>query len=155
MTLKTYQNIKIALVILLAGIFSWAVIGKNYLVPVIALVSGFLLILYMKPRVTEVIADERDYLASGQAAFVSIQIYSWVAAISAFVLYAFRDTNATYEPLAFVLAFSVCLMLAVYGFLYHFFNKSILKDKSQLLYAVVMLIVIVALIISGARMFLK
>ena len=155
MTLKTYQNIKIALVILLAGIFSWSVVGKNYLVPVVALVSGFLLILYMKPRVIEVIADERDDLASGHAAFVSIQIYSWLAAISEFVLYAFRDKNAMYEPISFVIAFSVCLMLAVYGFLYHFFNKSILKDKTQLLYAVVMLVVIVTLIISGARMFLK
>ena len=155
MTLKTYQNIKIALVIMLAAIFSWSIASRNYILPLVSLVTGFLVILHIRRQVTEVIADERDYLAGGQAAFVSIQIYSWVAAVSVFVLYAFRDRNAVYEPVAFVLAFSVCLLLAVYGFLYHFFNKSVLKDKAQLLYAVVMLAVIIALVVSGSHLFLK
>lgn len=155
MTLKTYQNNKIALVIILAGIFSWSIVNKNYIIPLISLVAGFLAILYMRRKVAGVVVDERDYLASGRAAFASIQIYSWAAAVSAFVLYAVRDKNAMYEPIAFVLAFSVCLMLSVYGFLYHFFNKSVLKDKTQLLYAVIMLVVLAALIISGAWMFLK
>jgi uncharacterized membrane protein len=124
MTLKKYQQIKLAITVVIAVIFSQSIIYQNYLIPLATLVVASLILIWLRRQVKEVIADERDYALSGKSASWAIQIYSWVAVIAMFILYAFKDLNSSYEPIALTLAFSTCLLMIIYSFIFKLKSKN-------------------------------
>jgi len=123
MTLKKYQQIKLIITVAIAIIFSQAILYQNYLIPLATLVVASLVLIWLRRQVKEVIADERDYALAGKSASWAIQIYSWVAVVAMFVLYAFKDLNPSYEPVAMTLAFSTCLLMFIYSLIFNFHNK--------------------------------
>ena len=152
MTLKQYQRTKLILTFILAFVFSQAIVLKSFIPPIILLLASSLLLLILRRRVTEIIADERDYLTGGKSALLAIQIYSWVAVISMFILYAFRDRNPSYEPIAVTLAFSTCLLMLLYGVIFRYYNKFSFTDK-KLVYIISILILFLVLAIASIRLF--
>ncbi|MDD2483058.1 MAG: DUF2178 domain-containing protein [Candidatus Shapirobacteria bacterium] len=124
MTLKKYQQIKLAIVVVIAIIFSQSIIFQNYLIPIATLVVSSLVLILLRRRVKEVIADERDYALAGKSASWAIQIYSWISVVAMFILYAFKDLNPSYEPIAMTLAYSTCLLMLVYSLIFKFQNKT-------------------------------
>jgi uncharacterized membrane protein len=132
MTLKKYQQIKLAIVVIIAIIFSQSIIYQNFLLPIVTLVISSLILILLRRRVKEIIADERDYINAGKSASWAIQIYSWIAVIAMFALYAFKDLNPTYEPIAMTLAFSTCLLMLIYSLIFKFQNKTkFTKNKTK------------------------
>ncbi|MDD4271195.1 MAG: DUF2178 domain-containing protein [Patescibacteria group bacterium] len=123
MTLKQFKIIRLAVVIALAATFSQAIVLKNYLIPIAALIASILILFYLRSRVKEIIADERDYLTGGRSALLAMQIYSWIAVIIMFILYAKRDLNPAYEPIALTLAYSTCLLMLLYSMIFQCYNK--------------------------------
>ena len=140
MTIKKYQQIKLALVVVIAIIFSQSIIYKNFLIPIATLVASSLILILLRHQVKEVIADERDYATAGKSASWAIQIYSWIAVIAMFALYAFRDLNPAYEPIAMTLAFSTCLLMFIYSFIFKFQNKTkFTKNKTKFIAFIIVL----------------
>lgn len=123
MTLKKYQKIKLFITVVIAVIFSQAIIYNNYLIPLATLVVASLVLIWLRRQVKEVIADERDYVNAGKSASWAIQIYSWIAVVAMFILYSFKNLNPAYEPIAMTLAFSTCLLMFVYSLIFKFQNK--------------------------------
>lgn len=152
LTAKQYQKIKIATAVVLAIVFSQAVIFKNFFIPIALLIVSSLMLLYFRRQVREVIADERDYAMAGKAALWSIQIYSWVAAISMIILYALRDLNPAYEPIAMTLAFSTCGLMLLYFAIFRYHNNFKFSDKKTL-YLVFVIALLFALAIITLRVF--
>jgi len=122
-TLKQYNVIRLILVILLAFMFSQAIIFKNFFIPVILLVATSLLLNYLRKQVKEIIADERDYDLARRAAFIAMQIYSWIAVVLMFLFYALSDTNSYYYSVAMTLAFSTCGLMLLQSFIFRFLVK--------------------------------
>ncbi len=120
MTLKRYQQIKLILTVVLAFIFSQFYFNRNFILPLITLISAWSILMIIRSRVKEIIADERDYAIAGKSASLAIQIYSWIAVIVMLILIAFRDSNPTFEPIAQTLAYSTCLLMAVYSLIFKF-----------------------------------
>ena len=143
MTLKTYQKIRLVVVFVLAAIFSQAIALKNYIIPIGAMIVAALFLIWLRRRVKDVIADERDYATGGKAALLAIQIYGWFASISMFVLYALRDINPAYEPIALTLAFSTCILMLIYGFIFRYFNNFQFSKKKWLFLVVASLFAII------------
>ncbi|MFA6594114.1 MAG: DUF2178 domain-containing protein [Candidatus Buchananbacteria bacterium] len=152
MTLKRYQQIRLGTVVILAIVFSQAIIFKNYILPIAVLIVASLVLMYLRRQVKEVIADERDYLTGGRAALWAIQIYAWTATIAMFIFYALRDINPAYEPIAIVLAFSTCLLMLLYSVIYRYYNKIKLTDKKSL-YIVLIVILFLVLAVFALRLF--
>ncbi len=123
MTFKKYQKIKLFITVVIAVIFSQAIIYNNYLIPLATLVVASLVLIWLRRQVKEVIADERDYVNAGKSASWAIQIYSWIAVVAMFILYSFKNLNPAYEPIAMTLAFSTCLLMFVYSLIFKFQNK--------------------------------
>jgi len=123
MTLKKYQKIKLAITVVIAIIFSQSIIFKNYLIPIVTLVVSSLILIALRHQVKEVMVDERDYALAGKSATWAIQIYSWIAVVAMFILYSFRDLNPSYEPIALTLAYSTCILMVIYSFVFKFINK--------------------------------
>lgn len=146
MTLKKYQQIKLIIVVLIAIIFSQSIILKNYLIPIATLVVSSLVLIVLRRRVKEVIADERDYALAGKSASWAIQIYSWIAVVAMFVLYSFRDLNPSYEPIAMTLAYSTCLLMIIYSFIFKFQNKvKFTNNKNKFIIFIIILAVFISI----------
>ncbi|HPT66056.1 MAG TPA: DUF2178 domain-containing protein [Candidatus Woesebacteria bacterium] len=140
MTLKKYQNIKLIIVVVIAIIFSQAIIYQNYLIPLATLVVSSLILILLRRRVKEVVADERDYLNAGKSASWAIQVYSWIAVVMMFILYAFKNLNPTYEPIAITLAYSTCTLMLIYSLFFKFQNKvKFSNSKTKFIILVVVL----------------
>ena len=152
MTLKQYKKIKLAVTMVLAFIFSQAIILKIFVPPIILLVACSLLLMILRRKVTEIIADERDYATAGRSALLAMQIYSWLAVIAMFILYAFRDINPAYEPIAITLAFSTCLLMILYSMIFRYYNKFSFSDK-KLIYIIFVILFFIILAIASIRLF--
>ena len=124
MTLKKYQTIKLTVVVIIAIIFSQSIVNRNYLIPLATLLISTLVLVYFRGKVNEVIADERDYQLAGKSAGLAIQIYSWIAVIIMFILYSKKESNAYYEPIAMTLAFSTCMLMLTYAFIFKYYNRT-------------------------------
>ncbi|MFA6410815.1 MAG: DUF2178 domain-containing protein [Candidatus Buchananbacteria bacterium] len=152
MTLKQYQVLRMAVAVALGVIFSQAIIFRNYLIPIVAVTIAFLILIMVKKKVKGVVADERDYAIGGKAALLTIQVYSWVAVCIMFFLYARRDLNPAYEPIAITLAYSTCLLMIAYGLIFRYYDKITFLDK-KVIYTVLLILVFVAVIVFGLRLF--
>jgi len=152
MTLKQYQRVKLAMVLVLAFVFSQSIVLKNYIIPVLALIVSSLILLYLRRQVKEIVADERDYAAAGRAALLAIQIFSWVSVVGMFLLYAARDLNPAYEPVATTLAFATCILMLLYGVIFRYQQKIKFSDK-RLWYLVLILLGFFVLAIFTLRLF--
>jgi uncharacterized membrane protein len=152
MNLKTFTLIKLAAVILIAAACSMAVSLNNYLVALVAVILGSLFVLFMRGRVKEIVADERDYEIGGKAARYAMQIYSWIAVVAMFLLLWQKNLNPSYEPIAYTLAYSTCLLLVTYSLLFKYFSKYSLDNKKAL-YSVLALIIFLVILVAGLRLF--
>ena len=152
MTIKQYQAIRLGFVVLLAIVFSQSIIFENYLIPIAALTVSSLVLIFLKKKVKGVLADERDYLTGGKAALLAIQVYSWIAVVAMFVLYAFRDLNPAYEPIGMTLAYSTCILMLLYGVIFRYYNKIKLGDK-KLIFSVLVFILFLFLAVFSLRLF--
>ena len=148
MTLKKYKKIKLVLTVVIAIIFSQSIVYKNFIIPIIVLIVSSLILIALRRRVKEVVTDERDYITAGKSAFLTIQIFSWTSAIVMFILYAFRDLNPIYQSIAMTLAFSTCILMILYSFIFRFYNQvKFSQNKGKLIALVIVFIVFLTIFI--------
>jgi len=146
MTLKKYQQIKLAIVVVIAIIFSQSIIYKNYLIPLSTLIVSSLGLILIRRQVKEIVADERDYALAGKSASWAIQIYSWISVVTMFILYAFRDINPSYEPIAITLAFSTCILMIIYSLFFNFQNKiKFTQNKNKFIIFAIILVIFLSI----------
>ncbi|MCW1891912.1 MAG: DUF2178 domain-containing protein [Candidatus Uhrbacteria bacterium] len=150
MTIKRYTQIRLALVFVIAMIISQSMVYRNFYIPLITVVVSSLLLIALRRRVKEVIADERDYATAGKAAFLAMQIFSWIGVIAMFALYAARDYNPSYEPMGRVIAFAVCLLMILYSVIFRFYNQFKFSDKKTI-YTIAVGILLLILGIASLR----
>lgn len=152
MSIKQYQTIRIGFVILLAIVFSQAIVWNNYFVPIIVLIASSLILLAIRKKVDGILADERDRLSAGKAALLAIQIYSWLAVIAMFVLYASRDINPAYEPIGMALAYSTCILMLIYSLIFRYHNRTELGNRKSI-YVVLVIVFFLVLAVFSIRLF--
>lgn len=150
MTIKRYTQIRLVLVFVIAMIISQSMVYRNFYIPLITVVASSLLLIALRRRVKEVIADERDYATAGKAAFLAMQIFSWIGVIAMFALYAARDYNPSYEPMGRVIAFAVCLLMILYSVIFRFYNQFKFSDKKTI-YTIIVGILFLVLGIASLR----
>jgi uncharacterized membrane protein len=147
MTLKKYQQIKLVITVAVAIIFSQAIVFKNFLIPILVLIISSLSLMILRRHIKEIVADERDYATAGKSALLTIQVFSWASAIIMFVLYALRDLDPNYQPIAMTLAFSTCILMILYSFIFRFYNQVQFKSRSKLIVLIILFIVFLTMFI--------
>ncbi|MCK9578501.1 DUF2178 domain-containing protein [bacterium] len=148
MTIKKYNIFRMIIVIALAIIFSQAIIFQNFLLSAGVLIIGSLIVYSMRKNVKEVMADERDYEHGGKAALLAMQIYCWMGVVAMFALKSQAYLNATYDIIANTLAFSICIFMLLYSFIFR------LKSKGKFwngwtVYTFIVLVLFIILAIMG------
>lgn len=147
MTLKQYTSARIAIVITLAMFVSVSVTARNYILPLVAAAAA-LLLLFLRSKVADVIADERDYAIAGKAARWAMQIYAWAAVAGFFLLYALKGNDPVWAAVAYTLSYSACFILLAYSVIFRIFFGPANVKKSWLVQAFGIAIII-ALAIAG------
>ena len=151
MNQKTYQKWRMVIVFVLAVAISQSVIFNNYVIPVILMIVASLILWYLRGRVKEVIADERDYALGGKSALLAIQVFGWLAAMGSFILYSQKAINPMYEVVGTTLSYSVLFLFLVYGLIFRYYNKFKFDKKSIYLFFAILIVMIVTLF--GVRLF--
>jgi len=123
MTLKQFKIVKIITVIALAIIVSQSMVNKNYIIPLMALAFSVIVLYFIRQRVKEIMADERDYEIGGKAARMAMQIFSWVAVVIMFIFYSLGHINPIYESIALTLSYAVCFLLLSYSLIFKYYYK--------------------------------
>jgi uncharacterized membrane protein len=152
MTLKQYQIIRLVITIIIAIVVSQSFMYKNYLIPIATVALSSLFLIYIKGKVKEVIADERDYTIGGKAALLAMQIYCWLAVIAMFILYANNDLNPAYMAVATTLAYSTCALMILYSLIFRYYNKIIFSDR-KVINTFLIIVLLAIMIIAGIRLF--
>ncbi len=123
MILKKYNKIRLGMVFVTALIFSQSLVLHNFFIPIMVLGISSLVLFYLRKKVIDVIADERDYQIGGKSALLAIQLTSWVGAIVMFIFYALSDKNLFYKPIAMTLAFFICFLMLTYSIIFKYYSK--------------------------------
>lgn len=124
MTLKTYQKIRLLVTFVLAMLISQAITRENYLWPILMVIVASLVPWFLRGRVKEVIADERDYYLGGKAALLAIQIFGWLGVVAMFILYYLKQMNPNFEVIAATLSFAVLDLFFLYAIIFKVYNKT-------------------------------
>ncbi len=152
MDLKIYSYVRLGVVTLLAAFCGVAVSTQNYFLALPAIIVAALFLFLIRGKVKEIIADERDYEIGGKAARFAIQIYSWIAVVAMFILLSQKNLNPSYEPIAYTLAYSTCLLLLTYSIIFRYYAKYSLGNKKTL-YTIIALVVFLVIMVIGLRFF--
>jgi uncharacterized membrane protein len=118
MTLKQYTVARMVIAALLAAFIASSVVRHDFFWPVVAMAAAILLLLFLRSRVREVLADERDYTLGGTAARWTIQIFSIAAVLGMFGFSALQERDAAYAVIASVLAYSTCALMLLYSVIF-------------------------------------
>lgn len=147
----TFKKIQIVIACALGIVFSQAVINQNFVIPVIAAVLGSLILLVLRRRVKDIIADERDYSNAGRGALIAVQLFSWVAVVVMIALLASRNNNPAFEPIATTLAYSTCFLMIVYALIFKFYDR-FKHLSSKTWYLALIIAIILAATVAGLRL---
>ena len=131
MVKKTYNKIKLGVVFVTAFIFSQSLIFRNYFIAIITFVLSSLLLLYLRKKVIEIMADERDYQIGGKSALLAMKLTSWIGLIVMITFYVLSDKNPFYGPIAMTLAFSICVLMLSYSIIFGYYSKHNFKDEKR------------------------
>ncbi|MFA5184230.1 MAG: DUF2178 domain-containing protein [Patescibacteria group bacterium] len=161
MTLKKFTSYRMLAVILLSAAVSAAIVQQNYLLALVAMAVAMIALYLLRQRVTDVIADERDYAIAGQASRYTITVFSLASVAVMFVILSAQSDNQTAETIAYLLAYLVCALMLLNSFIFRFLSlrakigRISLKEKikAYLPYFLIALILSAIIIIGGLRFF--
>lgn len=123
MTLKQYTVVRLGMVMALSAFIAASIVRHNYLWPVVAMVIAMIVLLTLRSRVKEILADERDYALGGKAARWAIQVFS-LAAVALMFLFLWKgEQDPQLTVIAHVLAYAVCALMLLYSFLFKLLQK--------------------------------
>lgn len=152
MTFAQYRTARAALAAGLGALVAASVVMENFPLAAAAVSVAIIIALFLRSRVKEIIADERDYQSGGTAARYTLSVVAVVGAIASFTLLTLRSSNPLFEPIGSVISYSVCGMLLLYSFLFTYLNREY-EGRRKLLYMSVAAILVLVFVVAGLRIF--
>ena len=133
MSTKTYRIIKLIIAMLLSMTIAISVNLNNYILPPILAIVAMIILILIKRKVTDVLADERDYNMAGTAARWTITIFSIAMMIGFFVLFSIQDKDPEMiTTIAFLLAYLTCGLMLLNSVIFSFLKYKESDDKKNL-----------------------
>ena len=123
MTKKSFSIYRVVIAMILSVLVSLSVSYGNWYLPVIAFVAAWIVLHLLKNKITEVIADERDYMVAGKAYAMAMKIYVFLSVIVGLVLYAAGKENIIFFTIGNVLIYSACFLMVLYAVLFKIYER--------------------------------
>jgi uncharacterized membrane protein len=120
---KTYQNLRLFIIVLVAALVASAVIMGNLLLAFITLLLGILASYFIKKNVYEITEDERTALVANKASRMAMVLFVTIITVLGVGLLTLKSTFPEFTQAGFTLADSACLLLLLYSGFYLYYNK--------------------------------
>jgi uncharacterized membrane protein len=128
MTQKTFLVFKIITAMALGIIVSLSITHDNWYLPVISVLAAFAFLYFLKNKVKEVMADERDYKIGGKASQSAMTIYVMLSVVFGIILYITGKENEALFAAGNVLLYSACFLMLLYSVLFKIYIKKDERD---------------------------
>ena len=129
MTLKKYNKYRMVVAMLLAFGVSISVSTGNYLLPLVAMILGWLILYNLRQQVDGGIADECDYALAGTSARYTITAVSVLLALGFFVLMHFASDNHELYNLAMLSSYLVCGIMLLNSAIFYYLKLKMKTEK--------------------------
>jgi uncharacterized membrane protein len=124
MSFKTYTAIRIFVIIIMAGLISWAVTSGNVWIPAPVIIAAIVILLLFRRGVKKVVVDERIYSIAEKASYLAFRVFGIAAAVIGATLVALgQKTVPEMEPIGFTLAYAVCGLMVIYYIAYTCYKR--------------------------------
>jgi len=123
MTPQRYRRVSTILQMLVGAGCGAAVVAKNYAVFIIIVLAASAILLILRKRTEGIPADERDRETGGRAALVAMLSFAYTALAAACILFIFQDDDPSYPVIAATLAYSACVLMIVYSFIFSYLDR--------------------------------
>jgi uncharacterized membrane protein len=124
MSFRQFTVIRIFVIVIMAGLISWAVTSGNYLIPIPVAIAAFVILLLFRRGVKEVVVDERVYSIAEKASLITFRVFGIAAAVIGATLVALsRGSAPALGPVGFTLTYSVCGLVVIYYIAYIHYNR--------------------------------
>jgi uncharacterized membrane protein len=119
---KQFKIFRVILAMILAIIISQSIILENFVLAIFAMLVAIVLMIFVRRKVKDVLADERDYKIAGNAARYAMTTFSAVA-VGFMFFFMSQKQNPVYEAIGLTLAYSVCGLMLVYSLIFIYLRK--------------------------------
>jgi uncharacterized membrane protein len=124
MSFKQFTVIRIFVIVIMAGLVSWAVNSGNYLIPIPVAIAALVILLLFRRGVKEVVVDERIYSIAEKASLIAFRVFGIAAAVIGATLVALgQGAVPEMAPIGFTLTYSVCGLVLIYYIAYIHYNR--------------------------------
>jgi uncharacterized membrane protein len=124
MSYKTYRMIQAFNGMVLGGIIGASVSLENWIVPLCAVIVSISLMMVLRRRVKEIVADERTYAIAGKAARITMMFgVIGMAFIGAIFLVVSRGGSPGLTQAGFALMYAACALLVINCVAYYYYSK--------------------------------
>ena len=125
MTLKQFSLIRILLFLVIGLVVTTAVIINNFFLALSGILVGLVFLFLVRHRYKKVIIDERVGTISGLAGRITYQLSTLLlAGLSIFLIISSQNRGDFFtETLGVTFGYVAILNMALYAFLFHYFNK--------------------------------
>ena len=124
MSFKTFTIIRIFVLIIMAGLISWAVVSGNALIPIPVAIAAMVILLLFRKGVKEVVVDERVYSIAEKASLITFRVFGILAAVIGATLVALGwDSSSDLYKIGLTLAYSACGLILIYYIAYIYYNR--------------------------------
>ena len=152
MTLKQYSYIRIAFAVIIGVVFSQGIVRNNIIIPITTVIVAMTVLLLLRQRVKEVIADERDYQIAGKASRYALTIFSVIGSLLVVILFSLKDQSNQYEVIAATIAYLVCGLLLINSFFFYYFNQPDFWKQNKIK-IIIWLCLFLIFVVAGLRLF--
>jgi uncharacterized membrane protein len=124
MSFKQFTLIRIIVIIIMAGLISWAITSGNALMPIPVVIAALVILLLFRRRVKEVVVDERIYSIAEKASYLAFRIFGIAAAVIGATLVTLGwDSASDLYKIGLTLAYAVCGLMVIYYIAYIYYNR--------------------------------
>jgi uncharacterized membrane protein len=127
MNTKTYRIWQIITVIIVGGVVGLSAVIENWILALVAVITGMLVTIIFRRSVKGVITDERNYTIAYKAARFTLGIASIAMAVVGTALLAINHDNldVTQAQIGFSLVYTTCGMLVLNTLAYIYYNRTL------------------------------
>lgn len=124
MSFKRFTLIRILIIIIMAGLISWAITSGNAWIPIPVIIAALIILLLFRRRVREVVVDERVYSTAEKASFFALRVFGIAAAVIGVTLVTLGwQSSSDLYKIGLTLAFSVCGLVLIYYIAHIYYNR--------------------------------
>ena len=126
MSYNTYRKWQAIMGMIIGGVTGASVGMGNWIAPIITIVICVSVMMVIRGRVKEIVADERTFTIAEKAARLTLQIVAiGMAIIGAIFLVISRGESSTLTQTGFALVYATCALLVINYIAYYYYNKKL------------------------------